>query len=652
MGYGASYLRGDQEANNWLQIAGMAKVMGNEFENDSASRGAAALMRGESMPEGMSEGARNKAYLEAPRLEEGAVVQRKNEIMKQAEEMAKSSNTTPHNILMNPSDDWFKDAIGYKAYASLAKDVTEANINSGKALASTREINLKRFEDFDSKRTAVKDALARGDFKAAASGLEVISQENPIPYKLSGFDENTKTFELSTMDMDKGQLVKADQRVPMEEALKQVWDMTQQKYGAGALLGGLTAKDINIKSFANPTIYKGKDGGIFRAVTFINPNTLTDTTIQLRDSSGKTVGSFSDPSKLADMGLTPYDQKFEKGELDIANEKKQGRNLDRSYANLGVEGLIKRTELDDKRADLKWDEKKRAHDSSLWDDETTKTRNEATLSGYKIRDARNEEESKSLQERAGLLETALSGGGVYYGKQPKNKEDAGVVASYGVKEMKNAKAAIVRLLDMGIDKSMIPTIVSESMIRAADYISDDNAYADAMNKALAVATNKTPEEVELFGDHEFRSLPYEEQYQLVQARIADKEQKKKDAESASFAGKGNKTLSRIYSDIADEYAYLVTDRDRKINMFGSKGGLDDNALMNQAISRYADRLTDAQGSYYPNISAEDFRRKIALSVKDIQAKRASQAAKAKQLEKEEQKKKDARAAYRDSIAGY
>lgn len=400
MGYGASYLRGgDQEAQNWMQIAGMAKVLGNDFENDSASRGAAALMRGESLPEDMREGAKNKAYLEAPKLEEGAIIQRKNEIMKQAEEMAKSGNTTPHNILMNPSDDWFKDTIGYKAYASLARDVTDANLNSGKALASTQEINLRRFQDFDSKRTAVKDALGRGDFKAAASGLEVISHENPVPYKLSDFDEKTATFSVHAMDIDNGKMVETGERMPIADVFKQVSDINQQKYASGALLASLTAKGKNAESFGSPTRYKGKDGSLYTGVTLINPNTLTDTTIQLRDAAGKIVGSFNDPSKLADMGLTAYDQKFEKGELDIANEKKQGRNLDQSFSNLGADGILKRLSIEDKQDDMAYQKEIRP-----WQIE--KTKNDALESGAKARGETSKEYNKNLDETFKVLTEA------------------------------------------------------------------------------------------------------------------------------------------------------------------------------------------------------------------------------------------------------
>lgn len=397
MGYGASALRRDSEADNWLKIAALSGRLNEDFTNEAANLGANALMKGEKLPEGMSDAARNQAYLTAPRLEEGAIFEKKNQFMQEATAAAKEKNVPVNEFLMNPPEHWFREPSGYKAYASIAKEMSEANINNGTAIKSNQALGLEKFKQFDVGRSYVNQAIARGDKVAAANGLKQLVAESPVPFKLGDFDEQTGTFDVHELDMKTGNVSKGGGRVPIEEVLKQVSGLGQQMFVSGAMLASFTAKEINNKAISEPSYFKDKSGNVYTGVTLINPNTLTDTTLHLRDSSGKEVAVLNDPTKLGEMGFTAYDVKFEKDQAGLVNERKQGRNLDASYANLGAEGVLKRLSIDDKRADMSFQEKERAHKASMWDDEKASKHNDAIKSSYAAKEAAIKQKDKTAE---------------------------------------------------------------------------------------------------------------------------------------------------------------------------------------------------------------------------------------------------------------
>lgn len=593
-GYGASGLTRDTEADNWLKIAALSGKMNDEFTEESANMGANALMKGERLPDGMSDAARNQAYLAAPKLEEGAVFETKNNFLKQATEAAKAKGTTVDNILMNPPDDWFKNPMGYKAYASIAKDMSDANLNNGSAIKNYQAANVARFQQFDMSRTYIKDALARGDGDSAAAGLKKLVEESPVPFKLGDYDPQTRTFDVHELDMEKGSVVPASQRVSIDDVLKQTSSIGQAAFVSGATMASIIAKEKNAKSISDPQYFKDKSGKIYTGYTLINPNSLTDTTMHIRDqTTGKEVATLNDPSKLGEMGFSPFDVKFEKDHAGLVNEKKQGRNLDASYANLGAEGILKRLSIDDKKADMAYQEEIRPY-------QIAKTKNEAIESGFKLRGETSKELNKNLDETFKAL------------------VELGVQATPEV-------SSLVR----GLPSNMTPTEKAQHakmIVEKTDPIKDEAEKKKAYEDMVAAAHGVKPEVLAI--RNQYPNATKEELSALVKQKAAESQKRTAEEAAAKQNEIAAKESERLFKDIADTYERL------KLQSSSTQYGgepVTDAELWKRAAQEpiFGKGLYDLQNEYFKDKKPEEM---LGMVMQWYEKKNSEEAEKARASE--------------------
>ena len=613
MGY-SNQNSNDDEVNNWFKTAMMAKQLGGDFEKEQISEAANKLSNGEELPSDMRDSVRLGARKMLADNMAGAAIEAEQQIMNDINIKAKEQGVGAHEYLKKNVESYLTSPQNFRAVGNISKMFQERQVADANYQKAKMEEGKDRYNEVSALVQAADGLYQSGDVAGSKKMIEQISKIIPIPGYVKA-NEKTGEIEAYTTDFKTGGHKPTGGVLDPKGFLDAAKTVTRDEFAYGFGMNSQVVNEMNAKNLLKPDIMTDSGGGRYIGSNFTNPYDATDTNYIIRQhGTGKEVARFKSLKEAVDSGYTAYDQKYVKGELDIANEKKQGRNLDLTGRGLALDISYKGSRNDEQfiQTDIARQTKgdKIRYEGFKADKEgtdATKSYHDSITAGLKTQEERSDLSKKQLEQRAGVLEATMSGGAIFNGKTKSSGTDENSQV-YAATEIQQAKKVNDVLFDMGVDPMLIPSISSESLKRAAPLIKDPNKYFSESQKIIAELTGKQVEEVQAYASPNFRALPNEEKQQVIQHLVETNAQRRKDEEKAAVAAEGNKESEKVFSDISARFEKLKSQNTaidaktgKRFNLYTGKE-ITDEELWKEAAQPtvFGKDLYDMQGKYFPD----------------------------------------------------
>ena len=364
---GASYFgkSDDDAAGDWFRIAALASQVGDNAEKADTATAYESLVSGKGIPDGMSDTVRINAKKMLADNMQGETVAAEQQIMADIASKAKEQGVGIHDYLKGNVESYLTTPASYRAVGNISKMFQERQLADANYQKAKMDEGINRFKEASSLVQAADGLYKKGDLEGSRKMVEQISKIIPIP----GFakaNEETGELEGYTTDFDKGGHKPAGMKFDVGGFLNAAKQVTRDEFAYGYALNSQVVNEMNAKNLAEASIMKDKSGGRYMGFNFVNPYNATDTKfIVKQEGTGKTVGQFASMQDATDSGYTPYNQKYEEGELKMSNMKSDQRMQEAEHGarmkGFGLDQMIKQLEINDRTAEAPFKEKLREH---------------------------------------------------------------------------------------------------------------------------------------------------------------------------------------------------------------------------------------------------------------------------------------------------